>query len=434
MKNDDINDKDERNALLRLLYPAKSIDIKTNPTEVEVLNSFLASFNASFKNFAGNQLNGNDGRSINSKTDSGSPLEKQVERAIYQVLGKSPGRNPTSFFKALEDAFPTKSDSKQIAVLPVRSVVSLYRTEQSDTLPDNLPGQISVQQASLYRHASVVAADAVKVLTGLESFLPDVDQEPVEALRSLIQIQIKALIDEFGRLNEPRKKRVEAHLINLGKQIKVFGNQAKLNDSESVTTLEDESNITGFQLLNSYIETLNSIWDKYCEQQDKIAKNPQARSLSDCLARADILLPVIAQANQDFETALDAVGFSESERQSEAARFRTMAAFDNTKLEQEMLDDFLPDFTVYDLTEWVGNFATTEAPSILAQSGLFGLKFITAQANELFWIVGAIVAYLQSTQVIGTASPLEQILSHERVRWTLDNLLIQLDKLADLEP
>jgi hypothetical protein len=427
-----LNSKEDRKYLLLFLYPAKSVEVKEPGNEVQVLNSFLASFNTSFNNFASSQLDGHNGNSVSSKVDSGSPLEKQVERALYQVLGKSPGRNPTSFFKALEEAFPTKTDSAQITSSPVRSIVSLYKTNLRDTLSNNLSGQISAQQATLHRHASVVVADALKVLTGLESFLPDVDPEPVEALRSLIQIQIKALIDEFGRLNEPRQERVDSHLGNLKARIAEFGSQAKIDGRKGlITTLEDESNTTGFQLLNSYVKTLEHIWNDYLKQKCP-PDEPLRRSLSDSLARADIMLPVIAQANKDFETALDAVGFSESERQSDAARFRTLADFDSS--EKDRLDDFLPNFTVYDLTEWIGNFATIEAPSILTQSGSFGLKFITDQADDLFWVVGAIIAYLRSTISVGTTSPLEQILSHERVRWTLDNLLLQLSKLADLAP
>ena len=75
--------------------------------------------------------------------------------------------------------------------------------------------------------------------------------------------------------------------------------------------------------------------------------------------------------------AMDAVGFAETERRSSAVRLSDLAGFAN-------LPDFsvlpgqtgqpvaksststpvltLPDLTVYDLTDWIDRFVSTEAP------------------------------------------------------------------------
>jgi hypothetical protein len=73
-----------------------------------------------------------------------------------------------------------------------------------------------------------------------------------------------------------------------------------------------------------------------------------------------------------------------------------------------------------------------EAPSALEST--YGIDFVTDQAHRLFMTIAAIVAHLKTTSSFGQGSKamLEQILSNERVSWSLDNLLSQLQALADL--
>jgi hypothetical protein len=98
------------------------------------------------------------------------------------------------------------------------------------------------------------------------------------------------------------------------------------------------------------------------------------------------------------------------------------------------LADYLPNITIYDLNEWVDRFATLESPAMLSQSGYYGLNFVAEQADKLFWTVGGVIAYVKSSKPLapGQVSPLEQLLSSERVIQAMNNLFIQLDALADL--
>ena len=113
-----------------------------------------------------------------------------------------------------------------------------------------------------------------------------------------------------------------------------------------------------------------------------------------------------------------------------AARFDTLAGFGLVPT----IDQFLPEVTVYDLNEWVDRFASLEGPSILADSGQYGLDFVTDQADRIFWVIAPVIALLEAdetTNVLGSTM-LEQILSNERVRFAINNLLSQLNALADL--
>jgi hypothetical protein len=93
----------------------------------------------------------------------------------------------------------------------------------------------------------------------------------------------------------------------------------------------------------------------------------------------------------------------------------------------------LPDLTVYDLTDWIDRFVTTEAPPALADAGQYGLSFVTLQANTLFWQILPVLAYTKSSSLdLNATHVLVQVLTHERVSWALDDLLTQLNALANL--
>ena len=80
------------------------------------------------------------------------------------------------------------------------------------------------------------------------------------------------------------------------------------------------------------------------------------------------MMPVIAEANNNFMAAMDSIGFTENERRSTAARF--------TGIGTGKPD--LPDFTVSDLTDWIDRFASMEGPVNLTDSGQYGLEFVTS--------------------------------------------------------
>jgi hypothetical protein len=62
------------------------------------------------------------------------------------------------------------------------------------------------------------------------------------------------------------------------------------------------------------------------------------------------------------------------------------------------------------------------------------LDFVTDQADRIFWVIAPVVAILETDEVnlAADSSSLEQSLSNERIRFALNNLLFQLNALADL--
>jgi hypothetical protein len=404
-----------------------------------------------------------NGTSRSSATTTTNSLTLQVERALTQVLGRSPGRGTDGFVTALNSAFPTGKDGHVLAA-PARSVVSLYSPDS-----EGLSGQLSVEQANLYRQASIIGNDALKVLDGLQPFNPTADIDAVEALRALIRSQIRSLIDEFGRLDEPRKERVESFfsalgpardatsfppkngsLSRLGKATRL----AALNDRITPVTVGDETQVAGYQLLINYVKTLQDIWQRFTPITS-IEERVTGR-YSERLSRVSIMLPVIADSNISFMSALDSVGFTQSERRSDAALFNTLdspakvdfledvsglemsdplvikALTVNTTLPTSpaLVTPALPDMTVNDFNEWIDRFTTMEAPSLLSESGQFGLDFVTDQADTLFWTIATVLYAIQDQS--NQSKLLGKVLSFERVQQTLSELVFQLDTLADL--
>lgn len=426
---------------------------------------------------AGNEPTIYDNGTLRSSvTSSANALTLQVERALTQVLGRAPGRGTDGFISALNSAFPTGTDGR-VTTAPARSVVSLYSPDAG-----GLAGQLAVEQANLYRQASIIGNDALKVLDGLQPFNPTADIDAVEAVRALIRSQIRSLIDEFGRLDEPRKERVDgffstllvlAPLNNgiserrvLGGSLVRLGAVAHLinrpeegesrNGSIVPVTAEDETQVAGYELLINYVKTLQDIWQRYV--LTTVSETEVTGRYSERLSRTSIMLPVISDSNASLMAAMDSVGFTKSERRSDAALFTMLESPGAVTLATPSINNLpglritttiaLPDMTVNDFDEWVERYTSLEAPSLLSTSGQFGLDFVTDQADTLFWTIAAVLSAitLDSSNTEDRSNPntpnnirrrnqlklLGKVLSFERVQQTLSELVFQLDTLADL--
>lgn len=452
-----------RKGLMAQLYATKAISPFGNANEQNSL--LLSDLLGSFKRYAGNQQTAYDSGSVQSSpTNTSNQWERVVDRAINQVLGKSPGKGANNFVNALDIAFPSKGYDQ--------SMMTVASAENYGTA--GLLAEVSTEQAILYRQASTNMADALKVLAGIQYFSPKADKESVEALRELIRGRINSLVEEFRRADEPRSDLVESDLRALDEYTAEFGKQAFLNGSGAVT-IEDEEQVTNFKLLKSYLNTLRDTWRRYYRAE----RGGRFNSLSVKVDRARVILPIVSQANLDFSNALESVGLNENERRSRASLFTALDSpailedpvdtispngsdlisrgrsfitieignvINNTFsssptqsgnspsmiLDPEYLSTWLPNITVSDLIDWLDRYSNIEAPSALDST--YGIDFVTDRANRLFWTLAPVVAHLKTVVATNPSSQsmLKQILSNERVTWALDNILSQLDALADL--
>jgi hypothetical protein len=423
------------------LYPSlPSGNARGNIQPPSVTETAVVQLANTFSRYAQTQTTYVDelGPTRTNATGNANVMERQVSRAIAQVLGRAPGSSPSSFMGALNDAFPTMNNGK-VSVQPSRSAVSLYgqssdapgqsgyASARNTGISAGLMGQLSAEQATLYRQALTVSADALRVLEGLHAFVPEAEVDKIEALRSLVRSEMNSLVEEFGRVDEPRSQRVETYFDQLrgpnGHLIQ-FGERAFLTRRRvTPATLDDEAQIAGYDLLVNYVRILREIWNNYTSKSQS-PKSLNFPEFSLRLSRASVLLPVIAQGNTNLMSALDSIGFTEDERRSSASRFTTLGTGQIK----------LPDITFNDLNEWIDRFSSLEAPGILADSGQYGLEFVTDQADQIFWVIVPILASIKSPLSLNLSGRpiVAQALTHERVSWALDDLVNQLKALADL--
>lgn len=426
-----------RSLVIDQLYPEPQPHTYTN----NVLNDIAGSLSR----YVGNQRTVfDDGAPRSSSSSDANYMERQVERAFNQVLGRAIGRGADSFISALNGAFPAadSSEGPQVTFTSTRGMVSLYsangNVQANGAMPaTGLPGQISARQAVLYREASIIVADFQRVLSGLQAFHPSAVPEQVEGLRALVSSSAQQLSLEFQRVEEPRPERVRAYFDTLTLNLNEFGRRAFLNDPRLVATAEDEAQTAGFELLQNYKTALREAWDRFYRVDRSKRVFP---SVSERVERANILLPALAQSNTDFMAAMDSVDFTEADRRSLAARFSKLkdalvdlGSINGIPLGKKRLRQ--PDITPYDITEWLERYSNYEGPNSLAVSGQYGLDFVVDQADTLFWVITPVVAHIKTTMLPASTGGtlLEQVLSNERVDWALNTILSQLDEIALLE-
>src|SRR5438876_8560340 len=314
-----------RKGFLKQLFPlianpyAGSGSATSSPTQqIQILNDLANSFS---RYAVYQQTVYDNGSSRSSNSSDASVMARQVEQAFNKVLGGSYGSNSGGFVNALNSVFPSlsTSDGPQVSFKPSRSMVWLYGPNGSGSgisANGGFSGPLPAKQATLYRQASITAADSLQILEGLKPFVPEADLDQVEALRAQVRAEINALVDEFGRVDEPRPDRVNAYLDTLGQHVTQLGRRAFLDNLSQVATDDDEAQTAAFNLLKNYTSTLRTVWVDFLK--DDRSSN---LSLSKLVERATIILPVVAQANNDFKAAMDSVDFPESDRRSVATKF-----------------------------------------------------------------------------------------------------------------
>jgi hypothetical protein len=176
--------------------------------------------------------------------------------------------------------------------------------------------------------------------------------------------------------------------------------------------------------------------------------NVPTASYAEKMIQVDILLPVIAQDASRVETDLTAVGFTSGEQETYFAWF--WSAVDSDLLSSTSVavptppnwlvladgSKYLPAgasslpnpipvwMTVADILDWARNLAGPTSADNLRQAGALGLNLICDQADELFWLVLAMLDPTASMQI--------PALNDTEVQLELYSLATDLNTLANL--
>jgi len=351
----------------------------------------------------------------------GSTAARKVSQTVAHILGRPTGGDPKSFLAALTAAFPEKDG--QIVQTPVRAVVSL-EVER---------GLLAASQGTLFHQVQLIVNDALKILDGLHSISPDSDAEEAGALTEIVRQEFTSLIGEAGRVDRPRKGRIDE---TLGQLLGTNGNghlkqlQGELGldavdeiptaslsgaaDSVGfVVTSEEAQLVASMNLLIQYGETLSRYFQDFFETS--VGLDPRNGSFSGRLAFVSLLFSVVAASVREVENDMDAVDFSEAERRTAFIIDPTVSAVNGVRSR----------ISVDGILSWVESFALEEGPDLIAKSGRIGLDRVLEIVNtRLERLVRELVRISRGSRR-GQPAP-HPGLTHSRVRNALEQLSDQL--------
>jgi hypothetical protein len=335
-------------------------------------------------------------------------LQRTVEGALRTVLGRLPKPNDTrSFLAALNQTF---------ALQEVEGRVEYIWTPRSYAGQTELGGGVTGAQASLYSRARVALDNSLPLLDGLYPLLPEADPELADAARALVRSDMIELVNEFGLEGGPRVPRVDSLFIALLDQqttdedgLPIAGGHLGYLQSvfglvrQQVNTLEEETNVTNFVVLQDYVQSLRDSWEVFRTQW-------LGRDLGTRLVLLSRALSVATEAVDEVYAAMDSVFVGPSERQVTSFR-----------------DEEGTPILIEELFSWVVTFTSDEAPRLVHEGGRRGVEAIVPTAQRLEQLVGRLI------QIIPNEPTLPDGLRHPRVRHPLQELrsyLLQVQRLA----
>lgn len=309
-------------------------------------------------------------------------LRQTVEGALREVLAWQ-GRtdDPKGFVSALKTAFTCEQ---------VQGRRQCRWTPRSYAVTTDLGSAVTGAQASIYTRAKVALDSAVPLLDGLYPLKTDADEENTRALRAIVRGEFTELVNELGQEGGPRVGRVDALLdLLLGDGAAtatiaatadtVEGQLAQLRDEfgfadEDVNTVEEEQDLTNFQIVVDYISGIQQSWRAqrdYFLRSFLFNENGQSVFLGTQLVYISRGLAVVAESVSELKRALNSVFLGSAERQTTELKFRDHASL-----------------FIAELLDWVERFATIEGPRLVQEGGKRGVGAFYPTIEELVTLVG----------------------------------------------
>lgn len=166
----------------------------------------------------------------------------------------------------------------------------------------------------------------------------------------------------------------------------------------------------------------------------------QPRTYAERLIQADLLLPVVGQDASRVEAALDAIGLSPGEQETTFVDLLSLVDMDLLPPADPNSVPPPPDppappgpqsvipvhTTVTDVLDWTAGMADATTLDLIRQAGQLGLDLIADQADELFWLVVAMLDPSIPGQVpeLGDAQVQQELLTLARDLTLLANLAV----------
>lgn len=266
-------------------------------------------------------------------------LGPQVESALRDVLGWRPrAEDPGAFTAALTAAFRLQVVEGHVET----EFVPRGYAVQADL------GAVSGGQASLYRRATLVRSEALRILDALVPLRPDADQDDMDSYRLMVRNGVERIVDEIGAAGGPRVQMVNMYFAGLtGRSTPsasttadtVSGQLGSLRDryglvDGNVNTVEEEGVRTAYWTLVDLITDLHGSWSR---QIAKFSGGSGQGFLGTELILLSRLMEAAADQVEELEDVLDSVLIAQSER-------RTLVLDEATGLTLDGMLTWLHDF------------------------------------------------------------------------------------------
>jgi hypothetical protein len=157
-------------------------------------------------------------------------------------------------------------------------------------------------------------------------------------------------------------------------------------------------------------------------------------SYAERLVQANLLLPVVAQDAGRVAGALDAIGLSSGEQETIFLDLQSLVDMDLLPAPlpppppaPPLVNSVVPvHTTVTDILDWTASMGDAKALDLIRQAGQLGLNLLADQADELFWLVVALLdpAAQAQMQELGDAQVQQELLSLARDLNALANLAV----------
>jgi hypothetical protein len=160
---------------------------------------------------------------------------------------------------------------------------------------------------------------------------------------------------------------------------------------------------------------------------------PPQGSYAERLIQADLLLPVVGQDASRVAGALTAIGLSPGEQETTFIDLQSLVDMDilsggiPAPLAPPPAGSFVPvHTTITDVLDWSAGMADATVTDLVRQAGQLGLNLIADQADELFWLVAAMLYPGVAAQMaeLGDAQVQTELLTLARDLNLLANLAV----------
>ncbi|MGH9802761.1 MAG: hypothetical protein ACRD82_20530, partial [Blastocatellia bacterium] len=346
---------------------------------------------------------GQQAAAVTTGAPAAGSLQSVIDRTLRDLLGRSPKQSdPKSFVQALNQTFAVKvvDGHSELTVMP-RTFAG-----QSD-----LGGGVTGAQASLVVFASSALEHSKPLIETIYSLIPEADTQEVEAARTILLSEWTEFVEELATEGGPRSARADDliarvitfHLPTFGRLLGVINNTGQIT-REHVITIDEEENLTSFITIQDYIRSVQTSWENYRDHFFQA-------DLGTGLVLLSRRLSVVAESVNEVFAAMDSVFVGHSERLS--ARIRLSST------------GFQHDMVVEEILTWVQSFAAEDAPMLIQEGGLRGVKAMLPSIDKLRNVVGSFIGLLETQK-----AELPKGLQHPRVRNSLGELADYLDETS----